>query len=234
MPSLLPRLVLFDIDATLLLTRGAGLRAMKRATEELFPQPFHWDGLDTSGGLDPQLFREVAQRSGIDPAVVEAGHDRFRDRYQEHLEQELESRKTEVVTMPGAHEVLHLLRARSEVALGVLTGNYPGAAGLKLKAIGIELASFVVRVFGDDGETRPALGAVALRRYAEHFGRAIERRRVLVVGDTPRDVDCARANGFKSLAVATGKFSVEELNAAGADAAVKDLSDPTELLALLR
>jgi len=226
------RLVLFDIDATLLLTRGAGLRAMKRSTLEIFGERFVWDGIDTSGGLDPQLFREAARRSGIEISGGE--HDRFRDRYHEHLERELEAAKADVLTMPGVHEVLRLLRGRPDVALGLLTGNYRPAAALKLGSIGIDIAEFAVCVFGDDGDTRPALGRVALRRYAEAFGRDIEPHAVVIVGDTPKDVDCARANGFKCLAVATGKYSVEVLLESGADAVVRDLSDTGRLLELLR
>lgn len=225
------RLVLFDIDGTLLLTGGASLRAMRRAGEELFPGKLAWDGLDTSGALDPQLFREIAARSGYE--IRPGDHSAFQTTYEAHLEQELTVRRADVRRMPGVLESLELLGARDDVTLGLLTGNYPHASRLKLNAIGLDLERFLVRVFGDDGENRPALGRVASVRYRELTRQELEPSRAVIVGDTPRDVDCALKNGFRVLGVGTGKFSVADLLASGATAAVPDLSDPRALLDLL-
>ena len=225
------RLVLFDIDATLLLTSGAGMRAMKKASLELFGDRFSWDVLDTSGGLDPQLFREAARQSAF--AASRAEELAFRDRYEEHLDRELAPGKDVVEAMPGVHGILETLKAREDIVLGILTGNYPRAAALKLRAIDIDITWFPVRVFGDDGLNRSELGAVALRRYTEMHGRPIEPSRVLIVGDTPKDVECGLSNGFQVLAVGTGKYPLGELLASGAHRVTPDLSDPTPLLEML-
>ena len=222
------RLLLFDVDATLLLTGGAGMRAMKLARLELFGESFEWDGIESWGGLDPVLFAEAARKSAIE--VTAAEHDAFRDRYVEILARELGARAHDVQAMPGVHQILDAVRARPDLVPGLLTGNYPGAAALKLGAIGVDIAWFRIAVFGDEAASRPALGALALRKYAAAHGRPISPERVVVIGDTPKDIHCARENGFLAFGVGTGRFTVNDLLAAGAHAAVKDLSDPAALL----
>jgi phosphoglycolate phosphatase-like HAD superfamily hydrolase len=134
--------------------------------------------------------------------------------------------------MPGVADTLAILRSRPDLTLGLLTGNYTRAIPIKLGAIGVNPAWFEITAFGDEGESRAALVAVAIGKYAARSGAPVDPRRVIVIGDTPRDVDCARANGCISFAVATGKFDVEALRAAGADVVVPDLSDPEPLLRL--
>ncbi len=222
------RLLLFDVDATLLLTGGAGMRAMKRTTLELFGERFDWDGIESWGGLDPVLFAEAARSSAIE--VTAAEHDAFRDRYVEILAQELRARAHDVQAMPGVHQMLDLVRVRPDLVPGLLTGNYPGAAALKLGAIGVDIAWFPIAVFGDEADSRPALGALALRKYADAYGGPLSPERVVVIGDTPKDIRCARENGFLAFGVGTGRFTADDLLAAGAHAAVKDLSNPADFL----
>jgi phosphoglycolate phosphatase len=218
----MPRLLLFDIDGTLLLTKGASLRAMKAAARDLHGDAFRWEGIETSGGLDPVLFATAARQSGV--PVTRADHDVFRERYHEHLSVELRTHAHDIVAMPVVHEVLRTLRTREDIVLGLLTGNYARAAALKLTAIGVATDWFRLAVFGDEGGSRPELGAVALGKYRELTGAPIEPDRVVVIGDTPHDVGCARANGFRAFAVATGKFSAEDLARSGAHHAAADLS----------
>jgi len=224
-------LLLFDIDATLLLTGGAGMRAMARAARELFGERFIWDGIDPSGGLDPLLFSEAVARSRLE--LAEDAHSRFHEKYIETLEHELREGSAGIRVLPGVRQLLDALRSRSDVCLGLLTGNYSRGAALKLEAAGIDTSWFTIGVFGDEGATRAALVSVALERFEAAHGAPIARERVVVIGDTPRDVEAALANGCRVLAVATGKYGVEALLEAGATAAVADLSDPAPLLGLL-
>ncbi|QNN21474.1 HAD hydrolase-like protein [Planctomycetales bacterium ZRK34] len=227
------KLVLFDLDGTLLSTQGAGMRAMARAGAGLFGDGFHFEGIVAAGGLDPLLFAAAAERCGVD--INDDNHTQFADAYFTTLEEELTiaARNGGVRVMPGVVELLALLHAHEGVTLGLLTGNYGRTAELKLRAGGIEPAQFVVRSFGDEAPDRPAMVPVALGRYESLHGRAVDPRDVVLIGDTPKDVEAAQAHGCIALAVATGPFDVEQLLAAGADAAVADLADATVLWEML-
>ena len=227
MTSPVKPLVLFDVDGTLLLTGGAGMRAMKAVAVELFGETFRWDGIVVSGHLDPLIFAEAAALNGI--AEAARHHQRFRARYLERLPIELALSGAQVRIMPGIQESLAWLRKTGVATLGLLTGNYPEAIPLKLATIGVDPAWFEITAFGDEGDDRRALVALAIAKYERLIGTAVEAAYVVIVGDTPRDVDCAHAHGCVAFAVATGGYGVEELKAAGADVVVGDLGDPTPL-----
>ena len=156
-------LVLFDIDATLLLTGGAGMRSMVRAGSEILGPELCWDGIEPSGGLDPILFAEAARQSGLTWRPED--HEAFRRRYAGLLEDELVRSKAGVRAMPGVHRLLEDLRGRPEITLGVLTGNYPETAKLKLRAVELDPDWFRVAVFADEATSRPGLVEVALAKY---------------------------------------------------------------------
>jgi phosphoglycolate phosphatase len=230
-----PALLLFDLDGTLLTTGGAGMRAMRQAVERLYGRQFNWDGIETAGRLDPLIFADAAQRNGFDDAAQR--HDLFHDAYAQGLAGELADENCDVRVMPGVHGLLDMLRHRaateSDVLLGMLTGNYADTAALKLAAADIDPQWFTLTAFGDEGPNRPALVRLAMDRYEQRFSAAVDPRRVIVIGDTPHDVSCAHAHGCVAFAVATGRHSVEQLDAAGADHVVADLSDPQPLLAAI-
>jgi len=228
-------LLLFDIDATLLNTGGAGLRAMRRVVQRLFEHDGLMDDVPTAGRLDPAIFADLARLAGVEDH--DDHHHQFRDHYIGELRQELEAFRHEVEVLPGVTELLAMLRLRQrqrgDVTMGLLTGNYAAAAPLKLAAIGVDPAWFTVTAFGDDGATRPDLVAVALQRFEKQTGRRINANRVVVIGDTPFDVQCAKAHGCVAFAVATGRYNAAALREAGADVVVEDLRDPSPLLTLL-
>ncbi len=230
-----PTLLLFDIDGTLMRTRGAGMRAMQRAGDRLFGDTVCWENVQTAGSLDPHIFAEAAAQSGL--AVQDDDHERFRQQYLTELEQDLGQNAHLVETMPGIHDILKTLRRRSrrtgDVILGMLTGNYSRAVPLKLATIGVDTSWFPITAFGDEAPTRPDLVALALKRYEELMRHAAVPRSVVVIGDTPRDVECAHAHGCVAFAVATGDFTIDQLSATGAEHVVADLSDPAPLLAIL-
>jgi phosphoglycolate phosphatase-like HAD superfamily hydrolase len=227
MPAAKP-LVLFDVDGTLMLSGGAGMRAMKAVAAELFGAEFRWDGIVVSGHLDPLIFAEAAARNGLDDDP--SHHQRFRSRYLEVLRRELERGQAHVRALPGIHDGITRLRTGGAATLGLLTGNYGEAIPLKLAAIALEPSWFEITAFGDEAPSRRDLAGLAIAKYARRLGSPVEPQRVVIVGDTPRDVDCAHAHGCFAFAVATGGYDAGELAQAGADLVVADLSDPSPLL----
>lgn len=227
------RLVLFDLDGTLMRTRGAGVRAMTRAGRQHFGAEFSLDGMVIAGGLDPNLYDEAARRVGVeDPA---RHHDGFRDLYLQLLEEELAASPEHVLPLPGIPVLLDLLEELDVAMVGLATGNYRRGAILKLEAAGLDPDRFRVQAFGDDATDRVAMIGVGLERFGLACGNGDEVRasNVVVVGDTPKDVECARGNGCRSLAVATGGYTLEALRGTDADVVVPDLTDPEPLLRLL-
>jgi phosphoglycolate phosphatase len=223
------KLLLFDIDGTILLSGGAGAKAMLAAGQKLFGNSFNFD-LDTSGKLDTQIYKELAK---LNPSLeMEHRHDEFREAYLKLLEFEL-NWENKAFLMPGIKTLLEDLRKRQHITLGLLTGNYGPAAKLKLKAVDIQHEWFTITAFGDEGITRPDLVELAIKRYQELKNETLHPREVVVIGDTPKDVACAQAHGCVAFAVATGRWSVEQLQAARADIVVDNLGDATKLLGLL-
>jgi len=230
MAGMTPYLLLFDIDGTLLKTRGVGVQAMSTVGARLFGPRFTLEDYDCSGKLDPIIFAEVSEMFGI--ADAHEHHDTFRDHYLEELERSLMQTKA-AAALPGVLDTLEALRPREDVMLGLLTGNYTRAVPIKLRAVGIDPDWFTLTALGDEAPTRPDLVALALQRYERHTGRAADPRRVIVLGDTPRDIDCAHAHGCIAYAIATGRHSLEELQRHEPEVAVDSLTDPEPLWALL-
>ncbi len=221
------RLILFDIDGTLLRGQGIGARAMERAGRRLLGPEFSLEGIDFRGALDPWIFQEAVSRIGRSDA---AGlHSEFHESYLVELVSEIESGERRPVIIPGVAAALGALASDEAATLGLVTGNYSRAAPLKLRAVGIDPAQFVVGAFGDDAPTRPELVRIALERWKAR-GATPDPKRVVVVGDTPRDVECAKENGCRSVAVATGWHTSDELQGSGADVVLPDLTDLPRVL----
>lgn len=228
-------LLLFDIDGTLLATAGAGMRAMASAGQDLFGSHFSLEGLDTAGKLDPVIFNELADLHGIHDADLY--RESFRDAYLVYLQQELDRTKDRVRLMPGVHYTLSELRRRNQAShdihIGLLSGNYRAAVPIKFASVGIDPAWFEISALGEDAPTRPDLARFAMLLYEDRWGRNLDPKRVIIIGDTPRDVACAQAHGCVSFAVATGRYSSEDLKVAGADIVVKDMDDSSVLFDLI-
>jgi phosphoglycolate phosphatase-like HAD superfamily hydrolase len=217
-------LILFDIDGTLLLSHGASLRCYRLAALEIFGRELHSDGMKTAGGLDPLIWRELCSVNGIDGDEADRVHDRFRATYTRILGENL-ARSGEAYSLPGVPALLDALEQRQHATVGLLTGNYPETGRIKIEAAGLDFERFRVAAWGVDAGHRRGLLPVALNRHAAaNGGMAPSPEQVVVVGDTPHDVDCAKANGARSLAVATGGYSHEQLSACEPDLLVHDLS----------
>ena len=217
------KLALFDIDGTILLTNGAGKRAVQRALADVFgatgPADHRFDGK-----TDPQIVRELMRLEGHADDHIDARMQALLDRYVAYLNEELQASERPVRVMPGVFELLDALERRHDVLLGLLTGNLAAGARAKLGAAGIDPDRFRVGAFGSDHEVRGELPAVAQRRAREELGIAVHGRDVVVIGDTPADLHCGRSIGATAIGVATGHYSVHELLAHDPTAVFEDLS----------
>jgi phosphoglycolate phosphatase-like HAD superfamily hydrolase len=249
-------LVLFDIDGTLLLTHGEGMRAMQDAGRELYHPGFSIDGVDFSGRLDPLIWKQLCEMNGVEtgpndgsmrvepgpssrqlsgqtPANEHDAHARFRAVYEKHLRRRLDN-GARVTLLPGVRQLLEELRAMERMTLGLVTGNYPETGRLKIERAGVDFSMFSVFGWGCDGVHRRDLPASAIRHCFEVHRRAVRGEEVVIIGDTPHDIDCAKHNGCRSIAVATGAFSKGDLQSHHPDLAVDDLSDTLTLMRFIQ
>ncbi len=224
------RLVLFDIDGTMLRSNGAGRRAMLTALREVFgtpgPEDHRYDGK-----TDPQIVREVMRLEGHHDAHIDERMDVLMSLYLGRLEHELQHVAT--LVHPGVFELLGTLQRRQDTVLGLLTGNLREGAYAKLRAAGIDPDLFRVGAFGSDHEHRPELPAVAKRRAKDELGVDLAGEALVVIGDTPADIECGRSLGVRAIGVATGAYTVEELLRCGAYAAFETLADTDRVVSAI-
>jgi phosphoglycolate phosphatase-like HAD superfamily hydrolase len=215
------RLVLFDIDGTLIRTGGAGVKAFAKVFETEFKAVDGFEKLKFAGRTDTGLVREFFGYHGI--AATPENFKRFFERYVFWLDHILRESQTTVCT--GVWEFAKGLQNLSEPpVLGLLTGNIRLGAEIKLRHA--ELWDvFVTGGFADDSEERDKIAAIAKERGSRLLKEDLRGEQVVVIGDTPLDIRCARAIGAKVLAVATGTVPVEELKAHKPDWAVRDLGE---------
>ena len=212
------RLLLFDIDGTLVRCGRQVRELFSAALVEVFGTSGDLDAYDFSGKTDPQIVRELMVGAGLSAAAVAAGLPRMSEAYLTRLEAELRA----VEVLPGVREALAAVRARSDLAVGLVTGNWRRGASAKLGRVGLD--AFEVGAFGDDGEDRACLPPVALARARAALGYDFAPAEALIIGDSVEDVRCARASGVPVVAVATGWTSAERLRAAGADRVAPSLA----------
>lgn len=222
------RLVLFDIDGTILATKGAGRQAIKRALKDVFGAAGPVDAWPLGGKTDPLICYELMAEVGLSRAEVDAKLDEAIARYLHYLEAELESKATSRL-MPGIVPLLESLARDERVTLGLLTGNVKTGARLKLGRHGL-MGYFRLGAYGCDHFERCELPAVAVERARALTGRHFLGKEVVIIGDTPADVACGRELGVRAIAVATGSFSREDLQACGPDFAFETLEGTDSVL----
>jgi phosphoglycolate phosphatase-like HAD superfamily hydrolase len=206
------KVVLFDIDGTLLRTDGAGRRAMEHALRTVFgvggDPSYRYDGK-----TDRQITREQMRAAGFEDAEIDRRMPDVLDTYVTHLTADLTERPQQAQLCAGIPPLLDRLRAMPDVTLGLLTGNIEQGARQKLRAVNVAWEQFVVNAFGSDHEHRPELPAVAQRRARTLLGRDVPGHRMVIIGDTPADIHCGRALKVRAIGVATGRYSVSDLSA---------------------
>ncbi|MEO8635311.1 MAG: HAD hydrolase-like protein [Gemmatimonadales bacterium] len=230
---MLSTLVLFDIDGTILLTAGAGRRAITQALGDLIGTSDLFDRVRFDGKTDPQIVSELLEAGGHHSPRDATVIDTICQRYLGLLAAELLEPRSRTTIMPGVLELLTALEAEPGVMLGLVTGNMAPGACLKLQAGGIAPERFKVGAYGSDSAHRPDLPMIAAGRAAPHFGRMPRGREVVIIGDTPADVTCGRSIDARAIGVATGAYSVAVLAEAGAHLAVADLSDTARLVEVI-
>lgn len=224
------KLILFDIDGTLLWTDGAGRAAIRQALIAEMGTAGPIDEYRFDGKTDPQIVRDLLAAAGH-PLADSAPHiAAVCHRYVELLAVELAQRTAGIRVYPGVPEVLDAIERGGDGLLGLLTGNVARGAALKLRAAKLAPERFRVGAFGSDAADRSRLPAIAAQRAAPLVGRELAGADVVIIGDTPLDVTCGRSLAARAIGVATGAYSMDELLAAGAHAAFPDLSDVDAVL----
>ena len=240
------KLLLFDVDGTLVLTGGAAVRAMNDAFEEVFgvrgafdrvPMPGRTDGAILADAFTRAVARspalaDTSSPSGVRP--VDGAIARYKEAYFRRFAEEIlkpvpldparPDRHRFKGVLPGVREVLEALDGRPDVFLGLLTGNYEQGARIKLEHFGL-WRYFRCGAYGDDSLDRHARVPIAVARSRGAGCPPVEPRDVVIIGDTPLDVACARDAGVSCLAVATGGYGADALRAAGADVVMESLTD---------
>lgn len=218
------KLLLFDIDGTLLTSGGAGEKALSLAVKDCFGVEDDLADVEIAGRTDSGIARQIFEKHGQEATADNLAA--FYDMYLRHLEQELPQRPGQV--LPGIVEVLESLQHRDDVAVGLLTGNLSRGAELKLTHYGV-WDFFEFGAFADDHHDRNELGPFARKRAGEKYGEFAPED-IYVIGDTPHDVACGRAIGAQTVALATGRYSADDLRACGADFVFDDLSNITPFI----
>lgn len=227
------RLVLFDIDGTILVARGAGRRALAAALKDVYGTAGDIDGYDLRGQTDPRIVFDVMEGAGLEREAVRERLDDCFEAYARGLAAEIGDGGN-VVTLPGIGDLVRRLHGDAGVLLGLLTGNIEAGARIKLGPTGL-LSYFRLGAYGSDHLDRRQLPSLAARRAQALVGVPFAPDEVVVIGDTPRDIECARHFGAVAVAVATGQYTREALEAERPDLLFDNFADvETALAKLLR
>ena len=213
------KLFLFDVDLTLVSTGGAGLRALDRACQKLLSIENAMDGIDPSGKTDPAIVREIFARLGI-VADGSVGMDTVLESYLAFLHEEVET-SDKYHVLPGIVTILDEISARPNTMLGLATGNIELGARVKLQRGGLN-RYFNFGGFGSDSEDRTELVRKAGEAASRRYGNSIQPENIFVIGDTPLDIAAGRGAGYKTVGVATGRYSTIRLREAGATSVISN------------
>lgn len=222
------RLLLFDIDGTLITSGGAGEQALKDAMSARFGVVEDLQGVSLAGSTDANIAVQLLRRHGLDPEPENIAA--LLDEYLTHLPSRMTERNG--FLMPGIISLLEELHTKPEAVLGLLTGNVERGAKIKLTHYGV-WHFFQFGAYADDHHDRNELGKFAQARALEKHGEEFPPERIYVIGDTPRDIECGRAIGAQTVAIATGQYSLEELLVHKPDHLFEDFSDTAAVLQVL-
>ncbi|MFT5365549.1 MAG: phosphoglycolate phosphatase [Candidatus Latescibacterota bacterium] len=221
------KLVLFDIDGTIMNTDGGGASSCQKALETVFDTHVPLDNYSMSGKTDTQIVLELMERVGVAREETTAKLDEINVLYIDHLSKEVDSWNPELC--PGIVEVLDALAKREDLVLGLLTGNIVRGAEVKLNRVGL-WHYFKTGAFGDGAPERKMLPDIAQKTAHELTGKVFEGKAMVIIGDTPNDVLCGRHLNVKAIAVATGGFDLDTLRSYQPDFLFRDLSHTEEVV----
>ncbi len=226
------KLILFDIDGTLLWTDGAGRKSMEAALTLVFgasgDPDYRYDGK-----TDRQIVREQMRSAQINDTDIDARMDQVLETYLSNLHIHFEREPLSAKLHDGVEALLDAVESRDDVIMGLLTGNVRRGAEAKLRAVGVDFARFRVNAFGCDHERRPELPRVAQQRATQMLGRELAGERVVIIGDTPADLHCGRSIGARAIGVATGHYAVDDLAAHAPHAVFENLANTDLVLEAL-
>ena len=225
------RLFLFDVDGTLVTARGAGREALARALAETYGTAGTIERYDFRGKTDPRAVLDLMTEAGLPPDAIHARLEACFAAYVRELERLLAD-GARIALMPGVADLVRVLAGRADALVGLLTGNIEAGARVKLRPTGL-LPLFRVGAYGSDDGDRRRLPPIARARARAASGHEFPPERVTIIGDTPLDVDCARACGAVAVAVATGQHGAVELAAHAPDLLFEDFADVERTLTLL-
>jgi len=225
------KVLLFDIDGTLLEPAGIGRLCCKRALEDVLGFSVPTDGIAMAGRTDWGIVNDLLVHAGLAEPEVEAQREKVFDALSRHIAAAVPSSKMHI--LPGVISLLNYLEKDSRFIFGLVTGNVQKTVVHKLSAVGIDPGLFTFGAFGDEHIDRNTLPALALYRLSQMIGAQVPPERALVIGDTPHDITCAKHAGLKVLSVATGLFTMQDLAALEPDFLLEDLSDTPQVVEIL-
>jgi phosphoglycolate phosphatase len=223
------QLLLFDIDGTLIRSAGAGREAMNRAFRKVSGIRDGFESITMMGRTDPGILQEVLNQHHLDWDDARVGQ--FQSHYYQYLENELRKPRGDKRVCAGVDQILTTLQKQHDIMLGLLTGNWRYGAYLKLRHFGLD-SYFILGAFGDDSEDRNQLVPVAFERFRMQMSFDILPGNTWVIGDTPLDILCGKPHGTRTIGVATGVHSLEELVVEKPDYAFEDFRDVSSVLRL--
>lgn len=225
------KLILFDIDGTLIRSHGAGRQTLMETLHELFGTAGPIDSYKMSGKIDRRIITDLLTAAGISHEEIEAQLPAIYDLMTAKAQAIFPGK--EMLPCPGVMPLLAALNSRSDVILGLLTGNIISTAPLKLAAAGIDPHQFRLGAYGSDALDRNQLPAIAMQRAADLLGRPFTGSHTIIIGDTPADILCARAGRATAVAVASGWHAAHTLAQYQPDHLLENLSDTTGVINLL-
>ncbi|HRE80443.1 MAG TPA: haloacid dehalogenase-like hydrolase [Opitutaceae bacterium] len=220
MTSPTPLLLLWDIDGTLQVSGGAGMRALSAALATTFGISHSLADIEFAGRTDRWILQQIVSKFGLPPEP--SASERFFRAYFSKLPSELSPESAYL--LPGVADLISEVHGKSHLTQGLLTGNMRASAEIKLRFSGV-WDYFPFGAFGDEHERRDDLGPLAVARARAHRGISFAPEQIWIIGDTPHDIACGRAMGARTLAVATGRHSMEELGRHAPDAVLPNLAD---------
>lgn len=225
------KLLLFDIDGTLLVSRGSGRKAMQETVRRMTgKREVTTTGVDFSGRTDPQIIRDVFLHNNFAPEEADARLPEALAMYTEAFQDAFDPEMFDI--LPGVKTLIETLNEIPDVQLSVLTGNLEVTGYLKLSAIGLA-SYFPFGAFGSDSANRYDLPRIALSRARENTGTSYAGKNVVIIGDTRHDILCGRDLDVFTIAVSTGHYSGEDLSIHSPDVLLEDLSDTDHFVQLM-